>query len=365
MMKVSDPKLSPQDKVIHLGDRIAAVTERGSLVFSLLKKPLAIVLIFILAFTDFLTLMELFSSMDTPLKERLIYSTTFALSLEGIPTFLGICFSKLLDRTTYKRNDRINAIIGTIFGFAGLILAFAMVYSLRAGLIESRGGEEAFLNNAYAFSEGFDTTANSSYLKDNFLKFLPIITSIFAFVTSWVMFPSNDHAQLERELDSLHIKYIEMRSEFNISRNRYEIARADLWKDLAGSDTSAPRTTNAFRKECYSRIRGLLLKDCMIKYPNQIDNYNNAVIEELKVILAKMADLSTLPDEIRNIDVENVICKYNAKIEEDKKEPINSWDYAIAKNALEDQLKQLLSNAIVIAQYKSTSNAHYKEGNWW
>lgn len=361
MMKASDPKPSPQDRVIRLGDRISAMTERNSLVFSLLKKPMAIVLILILATTDFLTLMELFRSMDTPPHERIIYSTTFALCLEGIPTFMGICLSKIFDRTTYRINDRINAIVGFVVAAIGLCIAFDMVMDLRAGLIESRGGEEAFLNNSYAFSGDYDTTANSSYLKDSFLKYLPWVTSIFAGVTSWVVFPSNDHAQLERELDSLHIKYIEMRSEFIISRNRYEIARADLWKDLAGSDTSAPRTTNAFRKECHNRIRGLLIKDCMLRYPNQIDRYNAAVEEELKVILAKMADFSTLPDEIRNINIEDIISKYNSRVEE----PINSWDYSVAESALEDQLKQLLSNAIVIAQYKSTSNAHYKEGNWW
>ena len=99
----------------------------------------------------------------------------------------------------------------------------------------------------------------------------------------------------------------------------------------------------------------------MLRYPNQIDRYNAAVEEELKVILAKMADFSTLPDEIRNINIEDIISKYNSRVEE----PINSWDYSVAESALEDQLKQLLSNAIVIAQYKSTSNAHYKEGNWW
>ena len=331
------------------------------------KKCFAVMLIFALAAADVFAMQELFGKLNTDPIQKWVYSLTFALCLEGIPTFMGTCLSKLADTTKYKRNDFWSAVVGLVFSSIGIVIAFWMAWDLRATLIESYGGAEAFANGNYGVGTtlNYQPEMNSGYLKDRFLLFSPMVTSVLAFVTSWMVFPSDHYAQLEREMDEQHRQFIDAESEFHVARETMELARIGLWKDLADSDTNMPRSTNVFRKECFARIRNLLFTDCINKYRLNIADFNSTIESELRTYISKMAQHTTIEDVIGNIKLEDVIKEYNQRIKSNDGEAVNCWDYNTAIVPLEDDLKQLLNNAIVVAQFKSTTTPRYKEGRKW
>lgn len=363
MAKKTSIKPGKRQKIRGLERKYSRLSARTSTIFAIVRKPLAILLILALAAADVFTMIELFGKLNTDSTQLWVYSLTFALCLEGIPTFMGNCVSQWFDQTKYKKNDRINAIVGTVVAAIGLAIAFAMAITLRGDLIESYGGVEAFRAGTYAAEStaNWEPHLNSTYLKHRFLMYSPVVTSILAFVTSWVMFPSDNHARLERELDGLHAQLIDMQSEFLAARNTTEETRASLWKDLSGSDTNMPRSFNVFRKECYARIRELLFRDCLEKYPNQIASYNNAIVGELEIILQEMAKHTTIPEQIAAIDIQELLAQYDASVTN----PIAKWNEEDCVTPLSDQLKRLLNNAIVVAQYQATSGSKRKEGSKW
>ncbi len=347
--------------------------QKKSTVFLQPAKVSAFLLILALAAADVFAMVEMFGKLNANPVEQYVYGMTFAICLEGLPTFMGICFSRLKDHSKYKKNDYTNAKIGTVIGLVGLLIAFSMVIYLRWLVISGNGGYEAFKLKEYGagLTEEFDPSANGAYIKDLFLLCSPIMTSILAFITSWVVFPSNNHAQLERELDILYLDFLDKQSEFDRARNKLEVERMNIWKDIAGNDTDMPRSINVFRKESYNRIRNLLIRDCVEKYPSQIDRYNISLKKKLGCILKEMSEYTTVKEEFDDIKLDELIQQYDEemlkKIEEKEtiRDKSDCWDYSIAKEDLLDSLKRLLNNAVSVAQYKSSSEQHFKEGNKW
>lgn len=346
---------------------------RPTLVSRLPKKAFAIALIFALAAADVFAMVELFGKLNASDTERYVYGLTFAVCLEGLPTFMGICLSRLKDHTNYKKNDYVNAQIGTIVGFLGLLIAFSMVITLRLLVISGNGGYEAFKIKQYAVSTttSFDPSLNGGFIKDLFLLLSPIVTSFLAFITSWVVFPSDNHAQLERELDSLYLDLIDKQNSFEISRRKLEDVRSNIWKDIAGNDTDMPRSINVFRKESFARIRNKLIIDSVERYPVLIDQYNNEMKAKLENILKEMATYTTVKEDFDEIKIEELIKQYDQEIIDEindmgaVRDKSDCWNYSLAKESLLDLLKRLLNNAIAVAQYKSSSEQHFKEGRKW
>ena len=341
---------------------------KTSIISSNRVKYVAILLILLLATADFFAMKELFTKLNTNVFEQYIYSITCSLCLEGLPTFIGICLSKLKDYTNYKKNDYNNAKIGLGIALIGMAIAFAIVVTLRILIICNNGGLSAFIAKEYAVgsTQKFNADLNSGFIKDIFLLFSPLMTSLFAFVISWVAFPSDNHAQLEKELDILYLDLVNKQTDYVVSRNKLEVERMNIWKDIAGNDTSMPKSTNVFRKESYNRIRNLLIRDCIEKFPIYIERYNNDLKNQLSSILKKMSELTSIEDIFENIKIDDIINQYDSgilkEIEAGKNiSKADCWDYSIAKDSLIDDLKRLVNNAVAIAQYKSSSEQHYKE----
>lgn len=334
---------------------------------SRMTKPVAILLILSLAAADVFAMHELFGQLNSSESEQWVYSLTFALCLEGIPTFMGICFSKLKDETSYKKNDYYNALLGSWVGLFGLLLAFSMVIILRLLLMNSYGGWAAFREGTYAIqtADGYGST-NQLFLTHVFLTISPVMTSFLAFITSWVVFPSDNHAQLERELDEMYLKYVDSQSEYNVAYDKLEMAKMNIWKDIASEDVDIPRSIKVFRKDCYNRIRSLLIRDCIEKLPDQVETYNSVIKQELECILKELANYASPREkcEIEGISIDSLLEEYynNLSDEKEKQDYSNCWDSTIASIALDDKLKRLVDNAIAVAQYKSASEPRYKGG---
>lgn len=346
------------------------------------KKIAAVLLILALTGADVFAMNDLFTSLDIDVTSVMVFSFTFALCLEGLPTFLGASLSKLKDQTNYKKNEYKNAQIGFWGGLIGFLCAFALVVALRVLIMTKSGGYTAYLDGSYGVgaSEYYGETSQL-FIKDLFLTISPLLTSILAGLTSWIVFPSDIHSRLEKELDKMQADYIEKQSKFNVSYDKLEVVRMTIWKDVSNNNSDMPSSINIFRKECYARIRNLITRDCIEKFPVQIEQFNKYIKDDLLFYRDEMASIAADSGvDFSDINIETLIKKRDARIldkinvpEKNKNgkkferylDESDCWDYGLARSVLINNLKKLLNNAIVVAQYKSTGEQHFKEGDRW
>lgn len=334
-------------------------------------KIFAIVLIFGLAFADFLAMNNLFAELDLSSKFRLghissellaestIYSVTFSLLLEGNPLFLGIAASLLADKTKYKVNDKANAIIGFSISLVALIITFALVVVLRIMLIQQKGGVAAFRNGTFGGSDD----SNGGFIAQIYLIVAPVLTSMLAFVASWTAFRSEKIEKLERRLDKLHNKYLICQSKFLDEIHRNDDARMVLWRSLTDNEL-LPATLNVFREQCFIKIQNKLLENSKNSFSDQIGRYNAEIASLLQSYLVTLAtNTTTTPRDIENMKIGDIIAEYDAQ-KSVNNDGEDAWDFSICGKALTERLEKILSNAVVVAQFKTTIKPYHMEGDY-
>lgn len=331
------------------------------------KSRAAVALIVILFLADLNAMLILFSSteMDVRITDALLYSFIFALCLEGIPTFLGSAVAVWTDKTQYRNNDKFHAKIGFWVCAVVSLLMFVLVIYLRVITIKSKGGLERFYINKYP-----------DYPIDAFLVFSPILTSALAFAVSWFMFQNDNEKTMERKVTTLQDQYIARQSEFLEEYQNLQDARSSLWTTLtahrltpqdeesaediegvSGCDVPnerskwMPKKSEVFRKECFARIRGKLIENCIITYPSQAARYNEAVESTLSVCLEIMRSRTSIPIEFSELSIIKILEEFDQMHTGTE----DVWDYGKAKNSLENELRRLVDNAIIVAQKKTTA----------
>ena len=329
-------------------------------------RRIAAALILLMALADFLTLVNLFANMGLsdsfwlmgrklPLSEINVYALTLAILLEGNPTVLGNMASKMTDQSRYKVNDRIGALVGTAISGLGCLGTIAVACYMRNLLIEQGGGRAAFKAGSFNGS----AATNGQYIVQRFLLFSPILTSVFAGVLSWWAFRSESGEELERSLDRLHDRFLEAQRDFRDSYEQAANSRMSLWTSLTAS-ADMPQEIEAFRRECFERMRSKAIENSIMIYPAQIARYNAAIEEVLIGFIEKMSTLSTIPADIAGISVREIAEKHDESVKKDA----DAWNYDRAGPAIEARLKKVLDNGAVVAQYKTTARAQDAEGGW-
>lgn len=370
-------------------------------------KAAAIVLILVLAFADFLAMKNLFADLgvhdstkigtvnSTIFSEQNIYSLTLVLLLEGNPFFIGIAASAWADKTKYKNNDRLNAELGFIIAVVAFILTICLVMSMRILLIESQGGLSIINPNTISDSDkntadgaehvtedvGEGTNdkdgdlyaeiaaeeaamkadaASKSAIKQIGLMVMPLLTSLLAFVASWIAFRSESISKLEYRIDKLHEKFLVAQSKFLDAIHKNDDARTALWGSLTAND-AMPSDLDTFRKECSDRIRAKLISNSITEFPSQVERYNVEILSLLREFVGEMGRHTTpIPEDIRNLDVDQIAAHYD---EQQNEHPADAWSYNICGDHLEKELKTVLNNAVVVAQFKTRVKPFYIEGD--
>lgn len=309
----------------------------------------AIILIILLLIADFFALMSIFSpeNTDIPIQSSILYCLILASCLEGLPSFLGVFLSILKDEARYKINDKTVAEWGFKISFIGSVVAFAVVCFLRIMLIYENGGLNGFLEKNY----------QGVFYIDVFLMICPFLTSLLAFVISWLAFKADSEKTLEAKIELLNMQYINSQSEFLNDLNKLHNARAALWTTLT-DHKPMPKVLDIFRKESFARIRSKLIENCIITYPMQIERYNAAVESILELCILEMSHYTTIPLVISSMNVKELLKKFDESQNKDNE----AWDYERAKNDLETELKKILDNAVVVAQVKTTTVPYPLEG---
>lgn len=331
-------------------------------------KVIAVLFIIAMAIADFLSMDNLFTSLDLRdtfyiggreikfLSETTVYSLTLAVLLEGNPAFMGYVASLMADKTQHKRNDEMNAKVGFIISLVGFFFTLVLVCSLRYLLIYNNGGFRTFFDE---HTYGGDISNNGKFIAQIYLLIAPVLTSLLSFVASWTAFRSEQVASLERKLDALHNKYLVEQSRFLDIKHRNDDACNALWSSLAVSDEK-PSDLNTFRRECFKRIRNKLICNCSAVFPDQVERYNKEVECLLNDFIKQMGRKTTdIPQDIQSLTIDSIIKEHDKDCE-----PRDAWSYVRAGSKLEEELKRVLDNAVVVAQFKTAIKPYHRQGDY-
>lgn len=301
-------------------------------------------LIGFLILADYLSLRTMFmdSIYDIDNFSANLCSIVAAICLEGAPTWLGTSLSTLKDKTMYRVNDKHIAKIGCVVSVMGIILSFSAVIGLRAITMIGNGFWNAFIAGEYP-----------RFPVDIFFTIMPILTSIIAFLASWLFLQNDNETKLRGKVERIDKKYLKTYQKYNEKLNDLDNAKIALWTELT-DHKDMPKKNDVFRDESFKRIRRKLIENSLIVYPDGAKRFNGAIENTLNSYLIEMSKHTTLPLSITSIDLSKVIEEYDKNCK-DEEVP---FSYEKAKNKLENDVARLLDNAIVTAQ-KKTGNMEY------
>lgn len=72
---------------------------------------------------------------------------------------------------------------------------------------------------------------------------------------------------------------------------------------------------------------------------------------------------TSIPRDIENIDINRILGDYDQQ-RIDAQRQVDAWSYTVCGEALEKELKTVLDNAVVVAQFKTATKPFHKEGDY-
>lgn len=305
-------------------------------------------LIIFLAMADFLSLRLMFmdATFDIDTFSATLCSLVAAICLEGAPTWLGISLSGLKDKTTYRVNDQHVAKFGLVISIVAIILSFSAAITLRIVTMIGNGFWAAYMAGEY-----------QRFPVDIFLTIMPILTSIIAFLSSWLFLQNDNEAKLRGKVERINRKYLRTYQKYHEKLSDLENTKIALWTELT-DHKDMPQKNDVFRDESFKRIRRKLIENCLISYPDAAKRFNGAVENKLDAYLIEMSKHTTLPLSITSIDLAKLIDEYDHNCQGEEMQ----FNYERAKDKLENDLARLLDNAIVTAQKKTKNREYPLEG---
>ena len=309
-------------------------------------------LIIFLAIVDMFTMYTLFSGADSASADynltgvqAWVYSITFAICLEGVPSVLGHSCSVLTDKSRYKKNDKLNATVGFFIALLVMISVFGIAIFIRYVGISKNGGFVKYKEGEYG-----------EFPLHCWLMLSPVITSLVAFLISWIVFRNESISGLQRRVDYLFENYTKTLKTFLEDFHALQEARTILWTSLADHKTM-PKRANVYRIESLARIRAKLIENGIIPYQLQVKRYNDSVENLLKELISEIREYSTLPWEIEKIDLNQLIEEFDRG----RFHPEDKWNYSESGNDLEKKFSDYINNELLVKQFKNTGTANASE----
>lgn len=319
-------------------------------------KLICILLMAGLISSDFMSLMNMFTQIRMTKTERPIFAITFALFLEGFPFVLGIVVPKIVDKAQIIEGKKKEYTAIAWICFICMLITFALSVVIRLMFVNapSRGGLEAYMSDNYLQ----DPDKNDTYLGQFFLFFSPILTSILAFVVSYVAFGSNNLDDTGKQLRKALARYNWYKKIYEDARDCSQDARGSLWYSLGNSrDVEIPDDYDVFRNDCHVRIHDMIISNCLAAYPSLLKRYNDRVEAALGAYIHELAGYSTVPHLITRITVDEIVEAHDNSVEES----VNAWKYEVCEQDMAGDLEGLLSSAIIMAQFHRAAKKHNVE----
>lgn len=305
----------------------------------------ALIIVILLALCDVYAVNDMFITLNMTRRDSMILSIMAAMIMEGLPTYMGMAIAKLRDKGRYEEN--VPGWFSIAFAFVVMAAAWFLVGWLRAQML------------AYQEAAGlFDGRRSADKFGPTFLIYSPVLTSLGALLISWFAMRGSALSDKQRETYRAQERFLAAEEAFHEAYNRCMEARATVWTSVADTDeTEMPAGFEAFRRECFSRLRNKLVDNCLTTYPTQIERYTADVGAKLEGYLLEIANRSTLPQQITAISLEALLRKHD----EEAKDKADCWDYNLSGPDLENELRRSIDAAVIVSQYKTALNPYYME----
>lgn len=295
----------------------------------------------VLGYYDYLSMEELLQSTELPGSDsEKTFAILFALCLEGIPFFTASFASKLFLEYKIKKNDKRYAAIGFVLGCIGIVIAWGVALYIRYIFIQKNGGLLQFLHPEAKLD------SNERYIADIFLQWSPIITSILAFLVSWAANIKDTEKKIKKELEIYHKNFLQKEAIYRTELEKLLNLRTFIWNSVTEYEVERipiPESEQVFREEVIKRIRRQLILNSITIYPGEMERFQNKIEAELSAYLVEMALKSTNPELVLNIELKEVIQRYDEE-QLQKNQPEQCWEYSKAGKKLEDELKRRVEN---------------------
>lgn len=315
-------------------------------------KFVSAVLICLLLASDVFAMYNMFSSFRLKWEESAMFSFTFALFLEGFPFTLGIIdpIKKDPGQFIMHRDKHYRKLSRICWCF--LIVSWALAFVIRFMYTEQphMGGFFKFWEGEYNSER--NKYSNNSYLAQVFLYISPILTSLLAYALSYLSFRSSCLQEATKLVRTSQDRYNRTLDTYERINNRRQDATAALWASLTGDITSVPPLEfNDFRNQSMVYMHDMLISGCLDSYPALLKRYNHEVEAALSHYIAELSQLSTIPQRINQITVEEIIKDYDQHMIYDA----DKWDYELCGSAMCKDLEQLLEDAVLGSQFNTMS----------
>lgn len=282
------------------------------------KKALAWVFVIILMMVDTIATTQLFSNdqFDLPSSEALFYGLIFAIFLEGLPIACGYSLNIAVDKNIDETGKRGRAFLGFILSLLTMIGVFVLSVWIRFHLIEISNGAES-----------------DDYLVNIFLIFEPILSSLLAFIVSWLILSTNYIDTTKEHVDSLTKKHKKVEEEMELQNNTFRSMQYDLWNSFNSSPKEMPTDWDEFQQEAYKRINDTNKWNTINFYSGQFKRFNSEIEALLQDYIIELSSLSTVPNLVSHINLKELIDEFDEKYY-----TVEKWNY---KDAIPNELKTL------------------------
>ncbi len=282
-----------------------------------------------LAIADYYAIFDLF--VTARMKGAWIFACVFASAFEGLPTIMSIYLVKWKDKANYKVSDIGFSKLGFWVSFIGYLILYGIMVFLRISI-----------------EIGWMFNVESNFVRTCILSILPLGTSIFAFVLSWLFFRAEMVTVQAKIVSRLEENYSKKLAVFRDSLYKLQDARVALWTEVTEHKT-LPQKLRVFRDEIFKRTKSKIIEDCITDFPNQIERFNQTIESELDAIIQDMKSRSTVPADISGIKVSDIVSEYSMT----QTSIASKWKYNECKSELEGEFISLINNAIQVAQLKA------------
>lgn len=309
-------------------------------------KIIAILATVFLAASDFYSMIQLFDEFGVEGVDLTFFSLTMVFFLEVTPFLCGVALSEWADNTKWRFGTRGVVIAGFFVGIVAWTGATVLAIYMRDQLLQAGGGFEAFKDGSYGGARD-----NSKYIGEIFKMWSPLLTSVLAFLLSWLTFRHSELSNLQNQVRYLRAEKNMREKSFRKAQSRNKDARVSLWGTLADPDVEPmPKDFEVYRNQCFIKIREKLYDTCLSEYPTQVERFTSCVESKLAEYILAISQRSTLPQSISSITVQEMIARYEQQIQNSA----DAWDYNQAGVELEEELERALNNAVVVAQFHTT-----------
>lgn len=322
----------------------------------------AVAVIILMIAVDIYALQDMFIQSLANETDALVFGVLFAVITNGVPIIMGWSLATWLDGTTYKTNDRMNAKVGFWVGVIILFVVFILIFFVRANIIHSSGVLEFDEYGDYFFRSGWRRTVREELVRGEyieifgfhrqfainlFLMFSPALTSLFSFIISWHIFRKDNVDKLEAEVDKLYDDFLSELKKYKEESAILADMKLELWSTLS-MDKHMPDRMSDFKNECFQRVRSMLMDNGTLLYRRQLERFMAEIEGDIAVLINKLSEKSNIAHKITELRVADIL----TEMEKDEEDFAKKWNATLAFSVLQEEFKELLSNAIITEHTK-------------